>query len=147
MSKISAAVVGEAGDNILYIVIMKGDEPVKDGLFRLQHPGMMTVESWNGDVVKQTEDGLKMQTAQRTKRFFTECVFPVSEPIAGTLEESLVEKYGRNAGGKIRPEKLHPRFHSVWNRVSTRFLDGELWNDLPESGQTSNESRNGEGGG
>lgn len=146
MSRISAAVVGEAGDNILYIVITKDDVPIKNGLFRLQHPGMLEVESWNSDVVRQAETGIKMDTVSRTKKFFARCVFPVSA-VTVPLEETLVEKYGLNTGGKLNPDKIHPKYSSVWNRVSSRFLDGELWNDLPESGEDADGSTAAEGGG
>lgn len=146
MSRVSAAVVGEAGDRILYIVITKDDVPVKNGLFKLQHPGMLAVESWNSEVVKQSDDGIKMNTVVRTKKFFSDCVFPVSEAVI-PLEETLIDKYGRNAGGKLKPDSIPPKYSSVWNRVSSRFLDGELWNDLPESGEDADGSTAAEGGG
>lgn len=132
-NKPEIVIVGEAGDKVLYINIFQNGEPVKNTLYRLQHPGMMIVEQWNNEVLKHNGDSIKLETVSRTKKFFKECVFPVSEAIT-PLEESLVESYGKNESGKLTPDDISPKYHSLWQRVSSRFLDGDLWNDIPESG-------------
>jgi hypothetical protein len=131
--KPQVVIVGEAGEKILYIAFFQNEDVVPNSLFKLQHPGMLEVEKWSNEVVKNTGDGLKLETIPRTKRFFKDCVFPVSEAVI-PLEEILIQKYGKNEQPKPTPESIPPRYISLWQRVSTRFLDGELWNDIPESG-------------
>ncbi|MBK8397429.1 MAG: hypothetical protein IPL26_19620 [Leptospiraceae bacterium] len=132
MAKPEVVVVAEASDKVLYINFFQDGESIPNTLFRLQHPGMLEVEKWGNQVVTHKGDGMDLNTTIRTKRFFKECVFPVDKAITPE-EDSLIAEYGVNNGGKPEPEKIHPRFHSLWHRVSTRFLDGDLWNDIPES--------------
>jgi hypothetical protein len=133
MAKPEIVIVAEGNDKVLYINFFQNGEPIPNTLFRLQHPGMLEVEKWGNQVINHKGDSMTLDTTVRTKRFFKECVFPVSEAITPD-EEILIEKYGLNQGGKPTPETIHPRFHSLWQRVSSRFLDGDLWNDIPESG-------------
>lgn len=133
MAKPEVVIVAEASDRVLYVNFFQSDVSIPDTLYRLQHPGMLEVEKWGNQVIEHNGDKMRLDTTIRTKRFFKECVFPVNEALT-PLEESLVEKYGLNNGGKPTPETIHPRFHSLWQRVSARFLDGDLWNDIPESG-------------
>ncbi len=132
MSKAEVVVVGEAGDKILYISFVKDGEVIPNTLFKLQHPGMLETEKWGNQMISHKVDSVDVNTSVRTKRFFNECVFPVKEAITG-LEQELVAEYGINSEPKPTPDTIHPRFHSLWHRVSTRFLDGDLWNALPES--------------
>jgi len=133
MAKPEIVIVAEASDKVLYINFFKDGESIPNTLYRLQHPGMLEVEKWGNQVVQHKGDSMDLNTTIRTKRFFKECVFPVTEALTPE-EESLIAEYGANNGGKPTPETIHPRFHSLWHRVSTRFLDGDLWNDVPESG-------------
>jgi hypothetical protein len=141
MAKPEVVIVAEGSDKVLYINFFQNGDAIPNTLYRLQHPGMLEVEKWSNQVIEHNGDKMKLDTTVRTKRFFKECVFPVSEALTPE-EEILVEKYGLNQGGKPTPETIHPRFHSLWQRVSTRFLDGDLWNDIPESGNESNDRAN-----
>lgn len=136
MAKANVVIVGEAGDKTLYIIFKEGDKALPNSLFRLQHPGMEIVERWNNSVIQSSGDDVKIQTVSRTKNFFKDCVFPVETPMSD-LESSLVDKYGANSGGKLNPEKVHPKFIGIWQRVSSRFLDGSLWDEIPEPEQSS----------
>ena len=136
MAKPEVVIVAEGSDRILYVNFFQNGESIPNTLFRLQHPGMLEVEKWGNQVIEHSGDKMKLDTTIRTKRFFKECVFPVTEALT-PLEESLIGKYGANNTNKPTPETVHPRFQSLWHRVSTRFLDGDLWNDIPESGDES----------
>lgn len=136
MAKPEVVIVAEGSDKVLYINFFQGEKSIENTLFRLQHPGMLEVEKWGNQVIEHNGDKMKLDTTVRTKRFFKECVFPVSEALTPD-EEKLVEKYGLNKAPKPTPENIHPRFQSLWHRVSARFLDGDLWNDIPESGEES----------
>ena len=129
--KVSVHIVEEAGDKNIYVVLKKGEDEIPDTLYRLQHPGFMTVENWNSSSVNRDSDSVKVDSTFRIKKFFSDCVKPVETPI-GEIEEALVEKYGANKGGKINPNTLAPKYHAVWNKVIPRFLDGSLWEDIPE---------------
>ncbi|MCX8000786.1 MAG: hypothetical protein N3A69_17865, partial [Leptospiraceae bacterium] len=67
-------VVGSSRDRVLYIVFKNDEEIVPNSLYRLQHPGMLTVERWNSAMFKQSGEDIKVDTATRTKNFFKECV-------------------------------------------------------------------------
>lgn len=137
MAKPEVVIVAEGSDKILYVAFFQNEEVIPNTLFRLQHPGMLEVEKWGNQMFEQKGEAMKLDTTVRTKRFFKECVFPVSEALTPD-EEILISKYGANKNPKPTPENVHPRFHSLWQRVSSRFLDGDLWNDIPESGNVGN---------
>lgn len=136
MSKPEVVIVGEAGDKVLYIGIFQNEKFIPNTLFKLQHPGMLEVEKWNNEVIKHDNGDMKLETISRKKRFFKECVFPVADAMV-PIEEQLISKYGKNEGPKLTPETIPPKYHSLWQRVSTRFLDGDLWNEIPEFGNES----------
>ena len=140
MAKPEVVIVAEGNEKVLYINFFQEGESIPNTLYRLQHPGMLEVEKWSNQVFEHNGEKLKIDSTTKTKRFFKECVFPVNEALT-TVEETLVEKYGLNNSGKPDPMNIHPRFHSLWSRVSSRFLDGDLWNDVPESEPESNERR------
>jgi hypothetical protein len=131
MSKIRVLVVEEVGDKNIYVILRKDEEVIPNSLYRLQHPGMMNVENWNSSSVSRDGENVKVDSTFRIKKFFSDCVKPVEVP-QGDIEEELVQKYGANTGGKINPNTLAPKYHAAWNKVIPRFLDGSLWEDIPD---------------
>lgn len=130
--KTTVEVVGIADDNTIYTVFEKGGETIPNTLFRLQHPGMEEVEDWDNSIINNDSSGdVSLQTKTRTRNFFKKCVFPVDVGHS-ELEKKLIEKYGSNKSAKPNPETIPPRYHHIWRRVSRSFLDGSIWDEIPD---------------
>lgn len=140
--KTNIEVVGNdfgAGVELLYVVIKKDDEPIENGLFRLQHPGNLEVDRWNESMVKQSEGDMTFATRERTKKFFDQCVYPV-ESGNSEIEKTLIARYGANTGGKLQPNSIRPNLYGVWQKLQTRFFGGDIFDDVPEVENPTNSS-------
>ncbi|EKN88937.1 hypothetical protein LEP1GSC034_0221 [Leptospira interrogans str. 2003000735] len=139
MSKTQIEVVGQSGDRNIYIQFFKGAEPVKGQLWKLQYPGNKIVDEWSEDMVRSKDGELQLKSSFRTEKFFKSCVMGVTDPV-DSLEEELVEQYGATPTKTLKRDDIHPRLYGLWGKLIPRFLDGSIWDDLPESDETANGS-------
>lgn len=54
---------------ILYLQFFKDEEPMKNQLWKLQHPGNKTVDSWNESMILRKGEEVSVRTSIRTKNF------------------------------------------------------------------------------
>lgn len=145
--KVEPVIVGGVGHKSIYLIFAKNDTPIKGELWRLQHPGNELVDQWEESIVSHDEGGVSVSREVLTKKFFSECVFPVNEPF-GDLEGSLVKKYGANPIQKrdLNINEMHPGIYGVWQKVQKRFFDGDIFFDVPDMEELSEVGSNsGEG--
>jgi hypothetical protein len=128
---------------LLYVVVKKNDQAKPNGLFRLQHPGNLELDSWNESVIKQEDGSFKVSSKERTKKFFDKCVLCVDDPKT-EIEKELVSLYGENKIGKLNPDKIHPSEYGVWQKLQTRFFSGDIFDEIPEPREESNSQPNAE---
>ncbi|EMO62658.1 hypothetical protein LEP1GSC133_1623 [Leptospira borgpetersenii serovar Pomona str. 200901868] len=144
MAHVETKIVGQDGDKILYLQFFKDEEPMKNQLWKLQHPGNKTVDSWNESMILRKGEEVSVRTSIRTKNFFDYCVFGVKDPVTD-LEIDLAAEYGENEFKKIKQDDIQPRLYGVWQKVQVRFFDGDLWDDvpIPHSEPVSGRNKNG----
>lgn len=140
MAKPRVEVVGADGDRVLYIQFFQDAEPMKNQLWKLQHPGNSVVDTWEESIVKRDDEGLRFSTKMMTQNFFKSCVFPVNEGVT-VLEKELEKEFGGNESGKLKPDDIPPLMYGVWQKLQSRFFNGDLWSDIPEPKPKSDEGR------
>ncbi|WP_078125870.1 hypothetical protein [Leptospira alexanderi] len=136
--RIEVQVVGFAGDTVLYIQFFLDGIFIPGQLWKLQYPGNRFVEALTERVVQGKDGETQIKLSLRTREFFSVCVFGVNDPVTDT-ERDLVEKFGKNPCRKTDVDAVPPALFYHWNRVISRFFDGDLFAEVLQLGETSDD--------
>lgn len=123
------------GRSVIYVQFIKNEKPMPNQLWALTHPGNLTVERWRDGVAKYENEVLAFDSTNQTKQFFKTCIRPVNDSLTD-LEKDLIEKFGKNESPKPDPDRLHPKLFGVWQKLQSRFLSGDIFDELPELGDS-----------
>jgi hypothetical protein len=119
------------GEKVVYVVFEKDGEVMPDHLFRLQYPGNKRVAEWKDSIMTMEDENLKYSSSFITNKFFSECVFPVTNK-GLDYEAELIEKYGENKGGKPKFDDIKPYLAGAWQKLQSSFLSGDLFLEVVE---------------
>lgn len=128
---VGAQIDEKIGRSVIYVQFFKDEKPMENQLWALTHPGNLTVEKWRDGVAKYENETLSFDSTNQTKQFFKTCIRPVNDSFTD-LEKGLIEKFGKNESAKPDPDRLHPKLFGVWQKLQSRFLSGDIFDEIPE---------------